>query len=387
MVQDGVVYLSILLAYVALIAFTEQKSKSKLFKIVPGIIFIYVGGALMQTFGVFGKTDSIDNTYNTVRGVLLPAMLILMLLHCDLRKIIKMGPKILLTFFAASLTIIVGFTVTYVLFKGLYAEDTWKAFAALSASWTGGSANMVILQKILDVPENIFGYALIMDTINYSIWVMFMFWLVPFASRFNRWTKAKAIEVPIAADEVATTSENHQGKMGFTELIVLLGSSILLSTVCTKLGGALPEVGAVFNGTTWTILFASIIGLVLAMTKAAKIPGSSDVSKVMLYVVIALIASKADFSQLFQAPIYIISGFMILLIHALLMLIIAKIFKLDLFTMGVASLSNIGGVASAPILAGAYHQSLIPVGVLMALLGNLLGTYYGLLTAHILSSL
>lgn len=387
MIQDGIVYLSILLAYVALIAFTEQKSKSKLFKVVPGIIFIYVGGALMQTFGVFGKTDSIDNTYNTMRSVLLPAMLILMLLHCDLRKIIKMGPKILLTFFAASLTIIIGFTVTYVLFKGLYAEDTWKAFAALSASWTGGSANMVILQKILDVPENIFGYALIMDTINYSIWVMFMFWLVPFASRFNRWTKAKAIEVPIAADEVATTSENHQGKMGFTELIVLLGFSILLSTVCTKLGGALPEVGAVFNGTTWTILFASIIGLVLAMTKAAKIPGSSDVSKVMLYVVIALIASKADFSQLFQAPIYIISGFMILLIHALLMLIIAKIFKLDLFTMGVASLSNIGGVASAPILAGAYHQSLIPVGVLMALLGNLLGTYYGLLTAHILSSL
>lgn len=98
MIQDGVVYLSILLAYVALIAFAEQKSKSKLFKVVPGIIFIYVGGALMQTFGVFGKTDSIDNTYNTVRNVLLPAMLILMLLHCDLRKIIKMGPRILLTF-------------------------------------------------------------------------------------------------------------------------------------------------------------------------------------------------------------------------------------------------------------------------------------------------
>ncbi|NNU92487.1 DUF819 family protein [Geobacillus sp. NFOSA3] len=387
MIQDGIVYLSILLAYVALIAFTEQKSKSKLFKVVPGIIFIYVGGALMQTFGVFGKTDSIDNTYNTMRSVLLPAMLILMLLHCDLRKIIKMGPKILLTFFAASLTIIVGFTVTYVLFKGLYAEDTWKAFAALSASWTGGSANMVILQKILDVPENIFGYALMMDTINYSIWVMFMFWLVPFAGRFNRWTKAKMVDIPITNDEVAVTNESHQRKMGFTELIVLLGFSILLSTICTEIGNALPEVGAVFNGSTWTIVFASVIGLVLAMTKAAKIPGSSDVSKVMLYVVIALIASKADFSQLFQAPIYIISGFMILLIHALLMLVIAKIFKLDLFTMGVASLSNIGGVASAPILAGAYHQSLIPVGVLMALLGNLLGTYYGLLTAHILSSL
>ncbi|UOE76177.1 DUF819 family protein [Parageobacillus thermoglucosidasius] len=387
MIQDGVVYLSILLAYVALIAFAEQKSKSKLFKVVPGIIFIYVGGALMQTFGVFGKTNSIDNTYNTVRNVLLPAMLILMLLHCDLRKIIKMGPKILLTFFAASFTIIIGFTATYLLLKEFYAKDTWKAFAALSSSWTGGSANMVILQKILDVPENIFGYALIMDTVNYSIWVMFMFWLVPFADRFNRWTKAKAIEVPVAADEVATTTENHQGKMGFTELIVLLGFSILLSTICTEIGNALPELGAVFNGTTWTIVFASVIGLLLAMTKAAKIPGANDVSKVMLYVIIALIASKADFSQLFQAPIYIISGFLILLIHALLMLIIAKVCKLDLFTMGVTSLANIGGVASTPILAGAYHQSLIPVGILTALLGNLLGTYYGLLTARILSSL
>jgi uncharacterized membrane protein len=107
----------------------------------------------------------------------------------------------------------------------------------------------------------------------------------------------------------------------------------------------------------------------------------------MLYVIIALIASHADFSQIFQAPIYILSGFMILLIHALAMLLVAKLFKLDLFTMGVASLANVGGMASAPVLAGAYHQSLVPVGVLMALLGNLLGTYYGILTAYLLSGL
>jgi uncharacterized membrane protein len=107
----------------------------------------------------------------------------------------------------------------------------------------------------------------------------------------------------------------------------------------------------------------------------------------MLYIIIALIASHADFSQIFQAPIYILSGFMILLIHALAMIFVAKVFKLDLFTMGVASLANIGGMASAPVLAGAYHRALVPVGVLMALLGNLLGTYFGIITAQILSAL
>ena len=290
MIQDGIVYLSVLLAFAALVALAEQKSRSKLFKAVPGIIFIYIGGALMQTMGVFGTSESIDQTYSTVRSVLLPAMLILMLLHCDLRKIIKMGPKILLTFFAASLTIILGFTITYVLFKGLYAEGTWKAFAALSGSWTGGSANMVALQSILSVPENIFGYALIMDTVNYSIWVMFMFWLVPFADRFNRWTKANTVTIPAVNDQIAAANENRSASIGFTELMMIIGFSLLLSTICTKIGNTLPEIGNVFNASTWAVVIASIIGMVLAMTKVADIPGTNEVSKVMLYTIIALIA-------------------------------------------------------------------------------------------------
>jgi uncharacterized membrane protein len=387
LIQNGVLYLGVLLFLTAIVAYAEKKWKdSKLFKYIPGIVLIYIFGAVLQTAGVFADSASNDAVYTGVKDLLLPAMLILMLLHCDLRKIIKMGPKILLTFFFASLTIIVGFVITYSLLKGFYAEDTWKAFAALSGSWTGGSANMVALQDILDVPENIFGYALIMDTINYSIWVMFMFWLVPHAARFNRWTGAKGVDVP-SEIEVAVADEKEKGKIGFNEMMVLVGGSIFLSAVCWEIGGNLPAIGAVFNTTTWAVIIASIIGLVLAVTPVAKIPGSSEISRVMLYVIIALIASHADFSQIFQAPIYILSGFMILLIHALAMLLVAKLFKLDLFTMGVASLANVGGMASAPVLAGAYHQSLVPVGVLMALLGNLLGTYYGILTAYLLSGL
>ncbi|WP_408011738.1 DUF819 domain-containing protein [Pseudalkalibacillus sp. A8] len=388
MIQDGIMYVSVLLVITAIIAIAEKRSRSKFFKYVPGIVLIYLVCALLQTFGVFGATESNDTAYGTVRGVLLPAMLMLMLLHCDLRKIIRLGPKMLGAFFAASISIVAAFTITYILLKGFYAADTWKAFAALSASWTGGSANMVILQDILTVPENIFGYALIMDTVNYSFWVMFMFWLVPFADKFNRWTKTNTTYLDQVSAEISASNEENEGVgFGFVEMLSLLALAIFVSALGTKLGNSLPELGTAVNSTTWTITFASVVGIVLAMTRVAKIPGSLEISKVMLYIVIALIASHADFSQLFQAPVYIISGFMILFFHGVFMFLLAKLFKLDLFTMGVASLANIGGVASAPILAGAFHRSLIPIGILMAVLGSLLGTYFGILTANILSAL
>ncbi|KIL78904.1 DUF819 domain-containing protein [Bacillus badius] len=386
MIQDGVMFVCFLLAFTAVIAIAEKKIGGKFFKYVPGIVLIYIGAALMKTFGLFSASESVENAYGTVRGLLLPAMLMLMLLHCDLRKIVRLGPKMLLTFFAASLSIVGGFTITYALLRGFYAEGTWKAFSALSASWTGGSANMVILQGILDVPENIFGYALIMDTVNYSVWVMFLFWLVPFAMKFNKWTKADTSYIDEITAHLEAEESNSQQPIGFVELIGFLALGLFVSAAATKIGTVLPELGAAVNATTWTIIIASAVGLILAMTKVGKLPGSMEISKVMLYIVIGLIASHADFSQLFQAPVYIISGFMIMFFHGLIMVILAKVFKLDLFTMGVASLANIGGVASAPILAGAFNRALIPVGILMAVLGSLLGTYYGILTSYILSA-
>ncbi|MGM7637046.1 DUF819 family protein [Bacillus sp. Hm123] len=387
MIQDGVMFICFLLAFTAVIALAEKRIGGKFFQYVPGIVLIYLGAALMKTFGVFSSSESIENAYSTVRGLLLPAMLMLMLLQCDLKKIMKLGPKMLLTFLAASLSIVGGFAITYALLNHFYVEGTWKAFAALNASWTGGSANMVILQDILDVPENIFGYVLIMDTVNYSFWVMLLFWLVPFATKFNKWTKPDTSYIDQMTAELETGNGQNKKEFGFVELIGFLGLSLMVSALAIKAGEKLPELGTAVNATTWTIIIASVVGLILAMTKVGRMPGSMEISKVMLYIIIGLIASHADFSQLFQAPVYIISGFMILLFHGLIMVILAKVFKLDLFTMGIASLSNIGGVASAPILAGSFHKELIPIGILMAVLGSLLGTYFGILSSYILQVL
>ncbi|TFJ94331.1 DUF819 domain-containing protein [Lentibacillus salicampi] len=387
MIQDGFLYLGLMIGVAGLIAYIEKSSDSKLFKFVPGIVLIYIVGAILKTTGVIGDTESIDNTYGTVRDALLPALILLMLLNCDLRKLVKLGPKMLIGYFTAVLSIIVGFTVVYLLFESLYASETWQAFGALAGSWTGGSANMVIVQGILEVPENIFGYALVMDTINYSTWVMIMFWLVPFAAVFNRWTKANTTHLDEVSKELMEEQTDKTENTSFVHLMGLFAIGIFGSAVATKLGSLLPSYGDIVSGLTWTIFIVSVVGVLLAMTRVSKVPGSLDVANVLLYVVIALIASRADFTQLFQAPIYIVSGFIILLIHALFMGLAAKLFKLDLFTLGVSSLANIGGMASAPLLAGAYNRALIPIGVVMALAGSFLGTYFGLLTAQILSML
>jgi uncharacterized membrane protein len=120
------------------------------------------------------------------------------------------------------------------------------------------------------------------------------------------------------------------------------------------------------------------------MTPASRLAGSSELGNILLYIIVALIASRANFAELTQAPLYIVAGFAIIAIHIILMVLFAKLFKLDLFSLGVASLANIGGVASAPILAGAYSQALIPIGVLMAMMGYILGTFGGLAVGKVL---
>lgn len=384
MIENGFSYVAVLVclaaAMTALQQFTHQR---KILTFVPAIVLVYIVAAMMNTAGLFANNAEISSAYSSVRGALLPAMLVLMLLKCDVRSIIKLGPRMLMAFSCAVVSIFVAFVVVYVALQGFFIDGTWRAFGALAGSWTGGSANMVALQDILQVPENLFGYILMMDTINYAVWVMFMFWLIPFAPKFNKWTKAPDVLGDSAAK--LELEEEKEKPITFHNILYLLAIGLSVSAVCLWLGRILPAVGDVINGMTWTIMIASFIGLILAVTPVSRISGSMEISNVMLYVIIALIASRSDFSSLTQAPIYLVAGFLILLIHLIVMVLLGKLFRYDLFTLGVASLANIGGMASAPMLAASYHKSLIPIGILMALMGSFLGTYFGLLIGQLLS--
>ena len=382
MITDGFYYLALLLSISALIVFTEQKTQAKLFAYLPAIVIIYFVIMLLSSVGVWQKSASITTTYKTLKANLLPAMIFLMLLNADIREIFKLGKKMLLTFFLASLSIAIGFIGMFTLFHTLFTENSWKAFAALAGSWMGGTGNMVAIQGALQLPDSALGYTLLIDSIDYAIWVMILLALVPFSKRFNQWSHADTSMIDKVGEQLID-KENAKTPIDFASLFLLLASALLISAFSQTIANLLPT-SNFLTTTTWVVIIATFAGILLAMTPLSKCAGSSELANIILYLIVALIASRANFTELGEAPLYILAGFVILLIHIIIMVFFAKIFKLDLFSLGVASLANIGGIASAPILASAYSKALIPIGVLMAMMGYILGTFGGLMVGKVL---
>ena len=246
----------------------------------------------------------------------------------------------------------------------------------------GGSGNMIAVQAALDIGEADMAYALVVDSIDYSIWVMFLLWAINLAPKFNKWVKADTTTLDEVSRRLEEDAKANEDKASFVNLIFLLGLALVISAFGQDIGAALNGAMPFLDKATWTVLLITLSGLIGAVTPVGRMAGSTELSNLLLYSVVALLASRASFLELTDAPAWILAGFMILA-----MVLLAKIFHLDMFTCGVASLANIGGSASAPILAGAYSGALVPVGVLMALMGYVIGTAGGLITANIMSLL
>ena len=206
---------------------------------------------------------------------------------------------------------------------------------------------------------------------------MFLLSLVRFAPHFNQFTKANTLHSKIQDIACACT-------LGPKRYYLLLALSLLISLLSQIIATALPQF---LSPTSYSVILATLLGLALSFTRLKEMNGSADIANVMLFMLIALIASRTTFENFENLSIYVFAGALILFIHALLMVLFAKIFKLDLFSIAVASLANIGGVASAPILAASFHKSLIGVSVILAIMGYLIGTFAGLFLAYILKSI
>lgn len=381
MIESGLEYIVLLVVVASSIVLIEKKTEAKLFEYLPSIVILYFTVMLFSTLGVWQKTPEITATYKTLKANLLPAMIFLLLLSADIRHIAKLGKKMILTFLLASLSIAIGFIAMFALFHTSFEPDSWRAFAALSGSWMGGTGNMVAIQGALDVPDSKMGYALLIDSIDYAVWVMILLALVPFAGRFNRWSRSDTSVIDEVGEKL---SLNHtEQKSTPLSLLTLLSAAGLISVTSQWIAALLPTTDFLTQ-TTWIVILATLAGIGVAMTPLAKLSGPMRLGNMMLYLLVALIASRADFAELTEAPLYIMAGFFIIAVHAAVMVLFAKLFKLDLFSLGVASLANIGGVASAPILASAYSRALIPIGILMAMMGYILGTFGGLMVGKVL---
>ncbi len=375
MIENGFAYITVLIVIASLVVYAQEYYKWKIFEYLPAIVIIYFTAMVFSTLGVWQKSVEITATYKSVKSNILPAMIFLLLLHADLRQIRALGIKMVFTFLLATVSIAIGFIGMFAFLEHLFEPDAWRAFSALCGSWMGGTANMVAIQSALAVPDSKMGYALLIDSINYSVYIMLLLALVPLAHRFNHWSNADTSTLETVGQKLSLAKTTEA--ISFHSLFLLLGMALLVSVISQTIAPYLP-INNFVTTNTWVVIITTIIGIIFAMTPFGKMAGSSELGNILLYLMVALIASRANFSELTQAPLYVVAGFMIIAIHGIIMLVFAKIFKLDLFTLGVASLANIGGVASAPILAGAYSKSLIPIGVLMAMMGYILGTFGGL---------
>ena len=372
MISSPLVYLFSLALLAAAVSLFEQKSSYRLFRYVPSFVLIYLFSMALASFGAFEQNEAIDAVYKNTKQNLLPAMLFLMLLQVDIRDFFKLGRPLLISYVLAVLSL--SFAFIFVSFVFGFDKETASAFGALSGSWMGGVANMVAVGSALGVSQEAFGYALIVDSVNYTVWIMFLLFLTPFAHRFNSFT----------------TSHEQSAKLSEIGCACMIGAKrywllILLSVVIAFVTNFVASSGFVLlNYTTTTVVLATLLGVIGSFTNLKSVNGSSEVATSMLYMLIALIGSKAVFENFDGVGVLVFAGFCILLIHALVMVAGAKIFGLDLFSIAIASLSNIGGVASASILAATYNKALVGVGVLMAVMGYLVGTFGGLAVGNVL---
>ncbi len=388
MITDGFLYIAALIfiaaIFINLPKIFKGKAAKTFFKFAPPIVLIYLGMMLLCTFKVW-DLETTSATYSSLKNPLLYAMLFLMLLRCDLRKIIKLGPKMLIGFFSATISIGLGFVVAYAIMHTALGEGAWQSLGALCGSWMGGGGNMLAIQSALNVDEASMAYALVMDSICATFYVMFLLWAIGFSKQFNKWTKANTQTIDSVGESLRLEAESNKKPLTFQNIILLIGSGLLVSAVTSMLGALVAEYVPFFDKATWTVLMVTVLGIVLAMTPFGKIRGTEELSNVLLYVVIALIASRADLSSMGNAPMWLLTGLIILIIHVGIMILLAKLLHIDIFTCAVASLANIGGTATAPVLAGTYSSALVPVGIIMALLGYVVGTGGGLIVAQLMS--
>ncbi|MBM3953274.1 MAG: DUF819 family protein [Planctomycetes bacterium] len=349
------------------------------FAVVPPIVWSYVATTLLAMAGAWADVPGIAEVRREASARLLPALVFLLMVQCDLRGILGLGPRALAAFACAAGSIVFGLGVAWRVWHGLLPPQGWQAVGCLAGSWVGGTANLYAVGQATGAAPAMVGAALVVDTICYAAWVALLFATVPFADRFDRWSGAARIAVPTPVDEPSgPTTPGHA--------LLWLAAALTVGNAAALAAPHLPADGPL-TPATWTLLLVSLAGLAVAPTPLARIPGAGGVGAALLAVAVVSLASAGDVQGLAAVGWLVAVGFTALAIHGLLLAAAARAFGLELALVGIASLASVGGIASTPLLAAAHRRELVPVAVLLALLGYLLGTWAGIGLTALLSPL
>ena len=396
MITNDAVVFGILISIISLVFITsnsQNKICKKFYKFVPSLLLCYFVPSIFNTLGII--SGELSNLYFVASRYLLPASLVLLTISIDLPQILKLGPKALIMFLTGTFGIIFGgpisiLLVSYIapsMLNGADSDLIWRGFTTVAGSWIGGGANQAAMKEIFEVDDTIFSTMIAVDVIVANIWMAFLLYGAGIHSKVDKVLKADSS----AIEELKIKIEKYKSQINkipdLVDTIKIMGVGFGVTAIShfgsdfiapyIKNNYSYLEKFSLTSGFFWLIVLSTTIALCLSFTKIRQLEGvgASRYGSLFLYILVATIGMKMDTMAIFDNPAFFLIGLIWMAIHASLLIIVAKIIKAPLFFLAVGSQANVGGAASAPIVASAFHPSLAPVGVLLAVFGYALGTY------------
>jgi len=386
MISNPVLLSLSLLSLVGLILWAERSGRAvKLFNFLPVPFWCYFLPMVLATLGFFPEQSPV---YRFLSSYGLAACLILLLLGVDVPSLLRVGPTALGALAAGALGMVLGATGSYAVFAQWLPQDMWMGVGALSASWVGGSANMVAVKESLGAPETVFAPMVIVDTIMAYSWLALLVALAAWQKRWDTWVGADPTTLEKAVIEVegqVSTTTTTSTTTSFFPAFFLIPVALALGALCIYVAPYFPTAGASLTQTTWAFLLATFVGIGLSFSPAKQLErfGASRWGYFCLYLLLASIGAKARLNAILETPLVLGMAMLWVAIHAGTLTLYGLWKKLPLFFLATASQACIGGVASTPIVAGVYQPRLAPLGLLLAISANVVGTYVGLFVAEI----
>ena len=385
-------FLIIMLTAIFVLEKSQNKYCKSFFKYVPALLLCYFIPSIFNSLGVISGKES--NLYFIASRYLLPASLVLLTLSIDLKKIISLGPKAIIMFLTGTLGILIGGPLSLLFVSHFFpnmipidSDELWRGLSTVAGSWIGGGANQAAMKEMFNVNDTIFSSMITVDVIVANIWMGFLLYGAGINNRLDNWLKADSSAIEDLKNKLIQYKKDNQKIPNFIDYMIILSiafgitglSHACADVIAPYIQNNFPFLGK-FSLTSkffWLIVIATTGGLILSFTKFRKYEGvgASTIGSIFLYILVATIGMKMNALAILDSPGVFLLGIIWMLIHVFLLLFVAKIIRAPFFFVAVGSQANVGGAASAPVVASAFHPSLAPVGVLLAVLGYALGTY------------
>ena len=394
--KNDAIVLGILMGILGFVFITSSSKHpfwKKFYKYIPGLLLCYFIPSIFNSLGIISGDSS--NLYFVASRYLLPTSLALLTISIDLHEIKKLGSKALIMFFTGTLGIIIGGPLAILIVSavspdiigGSGPDSVWRGLSTVAGSWIGGGANQAAMKEVFQVNDSIFSAMVAVDVIGANVWMAFLLYGTGINNKIDSWFQADATSINELKDKIEAYQAQILRIPNTSDTVKVLsvgfgitafahfGADIIAPTILQNA----PWLSrfSLTSSFFWLIVLSTIISVALSFTKARELEGvgASRIGSVFIYILVATIGMKMNVMAVFDNPGLFIIGLIWMAIHAFILIAVAKIIKAPFFFLAVGSQANVGGAASAPVVASAFHPSLAPVGVLLAVLGYAIGTY------------